>query len=174
MDYSQIINEFKQASVFDLYRMSVAIKNEMESHHRIAEIQRMLVVGQDISYFDRTNNTLRPAKLLQKNQKYAVVLDLQTNTNWKIPYYLLNLQNVDTKIQTPHNKLDKNSLSVGDTAGFDYEGRKIIGKIVRLNFKTATLMTNDNKQWRVAYPLLFSVMDVDQSPAYIEISHSEI
>ena len=56
MDYSRIINEFKNASIFDLYRMSIAIKNEMESPRRITEIRNTLIVGQNISYFDRHRN----------------------------------------------------------------------------------------------------------------------
>lgn len=81
------------------------------------------------------------------------------------------MQNVDSKVYPSDNskKLDKNALAVGDTVGFTIDDQKIIGKIIRLNLKTVTLITNDNRKWRVSYSLLFSIVDVDKKYKVIDI-----
>ena len=170
VNYSRIINELHQASIFDLYRLSVAIRNEMEQPKRIKEIQRSLKVGQYISYYDRVNNKLHKARLLGKNPKYAVILDLEDNSQWKIPYFFLNLQDVDIQIQQDEGKqLDKNALAVGDIVKFTYDDQNHIGKIIRLNFKTVTLIATNGRQWRVSYSLLTKVVDVQQKFDVIDV-----
>jgi hypothetical protein len=42
MDYSIIIGELKQASLFDLYRLSVAINQQLENPRRLSEIKESL------------------------------------------------------------------------------------------------------------------------------------
>jgi hypothetical protein len=170
INYSRIINELHQASIFDLYRLSVAIRNEMEQPKRTKEIQGSLKIGQFISYYDRVNNRLRNAQLLGKNPKYAVILDLEDHTQWKIPYFFLNLQDVDIQIQQDEGKqLDKNVLAVGDLVGFTHENKKIIGRIIRLNFKTVTLVATDGRQWRVTYSLLTRIVDINQKFDVIDV-----
>jgi len=51
-------------------------------------------------------------------------------------------------------------LGVGDTASFvDRHQQPRVGKIVRLNLKTATLEC-DNGEWRVSYGLLQHLVDL--------------
>ena len=59
MDFSKIIEELKQASLFDLYRLSVAINQQLENPRR-----RSLRSGKIISYFDDTENRLIEAKVI--------------------------------------------------------------------------------------------------------------
>ena len=162
MNYEHLLTELQKASMFDLYRLNIAIKNELENPIRIKQIQDMVKVSQQLSYYDQKTNKLRPAILLQKNPKYALALDLEDKKQWNIHYFLLNLQNVDTRIYKPDKKLDKNSLSVGDNVRFIHQDSSITGKITRLNFKTVTLIDTHNRRWRVGYSQLQSFIDVEQ------------
>jgi hypothetical protein len=60
MDYSKTLEELKHASLFDLYRLSVAINQLLEGPRRLFEIKACLRSGQNISYFDDTENLFRP------------------------------------------------------------------------------------------------------------------
>ena len=66
--------------------------------------------------------------------------------------------------------LEKIQLKVGDTVGFqDKQNNDVYGEIIRLNQKTATIVTNANAKWRVAYELLYLVIEGEQSyPNLIE------
>ena len=52
-------------------------------------------------------------------------------------------------------------MSIGDVVGFNHDGSQIVGVIVRLNYKTVTMLTKDDHSWRVAYNYLFKVIDAD-------------
>ena len=39
MDYSKIIEELKKASLFDLYRLRVALNHQLETPRRVEEIK---------------------------------------------------------------------------------------------------------------------------------------
>jgi hypothetical protein len=52
---------------------------------------------------------------------------------------------------------------VGDAVGFrDRQNRDRYGRVLALNQKTATVFTNDQQRWRVAYQFLFPVIDSDE------------
>lgn len=162
MDYSKTLHDLTEASLFDLYRLSVAIRNELENPIRLQLLRRAFKEGDTISYFSETRNALQSAVVLQKNPKYVVVRNSNDQKIWKIPYYLLNLAHVTVDIHAhPQEKLSKNHLKIGDCVGFDKDGEQIVGVVIRLNQKTASLATMDHRRWRVSYSLLFRVFDVD-------------
>lgn len=147
------------ASLFELHRLSVAFQNACEQPERIKEIKNSFQINTIIYYYDKISNTLVSAKVLAKKQKYVFVQNCSDLCQWKIPYYLLQLGGGSVKLSGPGKKLDKESLSVGDTVGFNKEGEHIVGRIERLNQKTVTLITNHNQHWRVAYCHLYTIVD---------------
>ena len=65
MDYSRSIEELKQASLFDLYRLQVAISHQLENPQRVQEIKSQLKPDQHITYFDTAENRLVEAKVIK-------------------------------------------------------------------------------------------------------------
>jgi len=61
-DYSKILAELNNASLFDLYRLKVAINQQLENPQRLSEIKKCLNPGQNISYFDEEENRLIDAR----------------------------------------------------------------------------------------------------------------
>lgn len=165
MDYTHLLNELNKATSFDLYRLHVAIGNELENPKRILSIKQKLRIGMELSYFDQVENRLITSKLLEMRQKNAVVLDHEKNKRFVIPYYMLNVDGIDVDIYESNNTetLTANMLKVGDCVGFNKDGESIIGIIKRINHKTITLETNSGHQWRVAYSFLYRVYDVEKS-----------
>ena len=58
MDYSKFMNELSNASLFDLYRLRVAISKELESPKRINKVKKRIQKGDVISYFEENENRL--------------------------------------------------------------------------------------------------------------------
>ncbi len=161
MDYSRIIEELKQASLFDLYRLNVAILHQLEDPQRLREIKRNLRPGQIVSYFDSTENRLIEAEVLKLKRTRLLVKNTHDKKLWTIPFYWVNLAQVDTDIAlSSKTGIKKSQFKVGDRVGFqDKHNNDVYGEVIRLNQKTATLVTDDNVEWRVPYGLLYFVID---------------
>ena len=172
MDYSKIMEELKQASLFDLYRLSAAITHQLEDPKRINEIKMHLRNGQIISYFDYTENREVKAKVIRLKRTRLLVETVGDKGRWDIPFYWINLDRVDTGFGTSSARkgMEKSQLKVGDMVGFqDKQNNDVYGEVIRLNPKTATIVTNTNAKWRVGYGLLYLVIDGEQEyPNLIE------
>lgn len=164
MDYSKIIEELNKASSFDLYRLKVAIDQQLENPRRLSEIKKFLKPRQQISYFERTENRLIEARVIKIMRTRLLVQNLDNQERWEIPLYYVNLEKVNTDIIGPTKMgLDKSQLKVGDMVGFlDRQNNDVNGKIIRLNQKTATIITTENTKWRVAYEFLYLIYDLEQ------------
>ncbi|MBF0341693.1 MAG: hypothetical protein HQL95_12140 [Magnetococcales bacterium] len=162
MDYSSILHELQNASLFDLYRLKVGIDGMLDQPERLAQIKQHLQPGMMISYFNGRKNRLADAEIMEVQRTNALVLDKTDGQRWTIPLYSVNLASVDTDVH-PHqgqNRLDKNQLKVGDSIGYrDRQNREVYGTILQLNQKTATVLTSTGERWRVSYSLLFKIMD---------------
>lgn len=171
MDFSKAVEELKQASLFDLYRLRVAINHQLENPQRIEEIRRNLKPGQTVSYFDTVENRSIGARIIRLKRTRLLVENIHDKQRWDIPFYWINLDRVDTDIVMSARKgVEKSQLKVGDMVGFqDKQNNDVYGEVIRLNPKTATVVTNTNAKWRVAYGLLYLVIDGEQGyPNLIE------
>ena len=161
MDYTELLNQLRQASLFDLYRLSVAIDRELENPHQIGVVKRKLRLGMELYYFDRVQNRSINARLVALRQKQAIVFDLEQKKDFLVPYYMLNVERIETTIYEKTNTLTANNLKVGDCVGFNSDGRDFVGIVRRLNHKTATVHTNAGQKWRVSYSYLHRVHDAE-------------
>ena len=160
MDFSKIINELNNASLFELYRLNSAIWDQLEDPKRLRLIKGCLKTGQVISYFDASENRLVDAHIVELKRTKVLVKNKHDGKLWNIYYYLINIDNVDTIINsTPNNKLNKTNLKVGDKVCFkDKKGSELFGEITKLNQKTAGVLVGQVK-WRVAYGLLNPIIE---------------
>ena len=163
MNYSELLAALDQATPFDLFRLQTAITAMLQDPHRLKAIKNALAIGQQIEYFEPTENRLIQATVIALNRTRILVRNTNDGQQWHFPYYYVNVQGVDTTINpAPQSTgLNKNSVKVGDHVGF-HDARTqtdIYGEVIRRNTKTVTLDTHDGLKWRVSYHLLFSVMD---------------
>ena len=166
MDYTEILSALNGASLFDLHRLQSAIYQELLDPERIDAIKVQLKPGQHISYFDSNQNCLIEAIVIQPKKTRCLVEHIKDGERWNIPFYYINLNDVDTDIRPVKNQagIPRSVLKVGDTVGFkNKEQIDIYGEVIRLNKKTATIQVDLEHKWRVSYGLLFSVLDGEQA-----------
>ncbi|MBF0463435.1 MAG: hypothetical protein HQL87_18900 [Magnetococcales bacterium] len=136
----------------------------LDQPERMLPIKRQLRSGMAISYFSGRENRLVDAVVEAVQRTCVYARDKADGKRWSIPFYAINLAGVDTDIhpQQGQKRLDKNQLKVGDTVGFlDREHHERYGTIQQLNQKTVSILTTEGARWRVAYSLLFKVMDAE-------------
>lgn len=61
------------ASPYDLYRIKVAIENEMEKPAHIMAMRESFAIGDKVSYFDCDKNALINAIVLEKKPKKVLL-----------------------------------------------------------------------------------------------------
>jgi len=172
MNYTDVMNALKTASLFDLFRLGIAISHELENPDRIKAARLAFKVGDTVSFFDEKENGLRSGVVIEKNIKYVCLRDEKDPYRiWKVPYCFLNLGNVNTDIHCQHReKLSKNHLKIGDCVGFNKDGRQISGVVTRLNYKTVSLITADGHRWRAGYGCLYKIIDADLAKRVAELN----
>lgn len=161
MDYTHILNELNKANLFDLYRLHIAIGNELDNPSRLMTVKQKLRLGMDLTYFEPTENRLLKGKLLELRPKKAVILDCEQNRRFVVPYYMLNIDGVETAIHQHGDQLTANNLKVGECVGFNKDGKNIVGLIKSLNQNTVTLIVSTGERWRVAYAYLYRIHDAE-------------
>jgi uncharacterized protein YkvS len=147
------------ASLHEIYRVSVALFNELEKPKRIAAVKNSIKVGAVVDFFDGQTNLTHRGEVISKSTKYASVMKVGTRGVWKIPYHMLVIDSREFDFSSKGKGLNKNQIKVGDIVGFNKDGEQITGQVERLNQKTVSLITNTNHKWRVAYGLLYSIID---------------
>ncbi|WP_192484044.1 MULTISPECIES: hypothetical protein [Cysteiniphilum] len=157
---SQFLESIRDASAFDLYRLRCFIGTEMESPQKISEIKKKLTVGMMVEYFEHSENKSRTCIIQKLNKTRAVIIDTGDNTEYNIPYYMLNIDSSNTAINlSKGKKLSKNDLQVGENVSFHYQGVTYNGTVVKLNAKTASVVTTTQQRWRVGYESLTKIID---------------
>ena len=160
MEINTLASQFQNLSLYELYRISVLLNQSLEDPERLAALRAQLRPGLKITYFDARENRLLSAEILELRQTRISVRREDNGEVWDIALACVNLAGVQSDL-TPHSgqKLQRSQLKVGDEVGFyDRQNREVYGVIQRLNRKTLTLLTKDGQSWRVAYSLLFPVV----------------
>jgi hypothetical protein len=162
MNYSEILRNLENASLFDLYRLKIALNVCLEQSDKVLAVKRQLRVGMEISYFSGRFNKITDAVIeeIQRNCVYAK--DKESGKRWGVPFYAINLAHVNTDIHFSTNQaaLDRNQLHVGESIGFiGKNDKEMYGLITQLNPKTASITARDGSRWRVDYRYLFQIVD---------------
>lgn len=179
MNYSEILHILQDATLFDLFRLQKGISRLLENQDRLQAIKRRLQPGMSVSFFHGRENRAMVAVIQSISRTKVTLREKETGGLWTAPLYAINLDGINTDIHTTstgpgiRQPLDKICLKVGDWVGFhDSNNRELYGTIRQLNTKTVSLVTTDGQKWRVAYALLFTVVEThgrhDPEPAFIE------
>lgn len=167
MDFNKIIQELENASIFDLHRLDCAMSKMMEDPNKIAVVKKQLKVNMPVSYFDKEENRLVCATVLEIKRTRVLVLNHEDNKKWNLPFNWLNLQHVDTDIKavnTGLGSLNKTNLKVDDVVGWisSRDNEDMFGVVIKLNHKKAKIRRSNQEVWTVPYQMLFPVIEGEQ------------
>jgi len=162
MNYANIIQELDNASSFDIFRLSIALNHEIESYERILEIKSKLIVGQNVDWFNATNNRLEKAVVIKCNKSRVLLENISDGLKWNVQYCAINLDSVEVEIaMNKKTGVKKYELSLGDVVSFiDNFNKLIYGKVIKLNPKTAKIDTGSNF-WKVYYENITKADDME-------------
>lgn len=163
MDYASLLDALGKASLFDLWRLSAAIRRALDDPNKNEAIRAHLRVGQSIRYFEGKENGEIAGTVMEIKRSRALIQNDRDNKLWNIPFYMINLQGAHVDFHASRAEVRADSLRVGDTVGYrSRTQRDIYGVVIKLNRKTATVRIETGQQWRVPYSLLFYILDAQQ------------
>ena len=173
MDFSAMMIELENASLFDLYRLQSAIGRELDNPERIQKIKRLIKVGDTIRYFVSEENRLIEAEVLEIKRTRVAVQNKDDRKRWNIPFYMINVDDIPVDIcrQNQVTGMDRHEIRIGDMVGFkDRDNNNRRGKVIRINPKTVTLFVEPNQKWRISYSMLHPIIDSHKAhqPHFIE------
>lgn len=163
IDYSKIKDFLANATLYELGRFSKVLLNEINNPKRIAAVRNQFKEGDKIEYFSCKNNRVVSGIVERKTPTTVWIQNCTDGRRWTMGYERIKLDSRDFVFSQKQGKLDRNSLAIGDSVGFNHDGTQITGLIERLNGKTASLITTDRKKWRVAYAYLYFVIEGEAS-----------
>ncbi|MCP4475139.1 MAG: hypothetical protein GY821_11370 [Gammaproteobacteria bacterium] len=116
MDYTELFDQLKQASLFDLYRLSIAINQSLDDPKALRAIRQQLHVGMQVNYFCPQKNGQVAAVVTKCTAKRVHIREVESGKQYTLPYYMLNLAGVDTTIHRSSGKLTAQMLQIGGAA----------------------------------------------------------
>jgi len=162
MNYSEMVRALEQASLFDVYRLSVALRIMLEQPEKQEALKRQLRVGMAVSYFSTHTNALMNGVIEEILRNRVHVREKSSGQQWRIPLCAINVAHVKATIHPRSNKekLTRNQSQVGEVIGFlGHNAQETYGTIVQLNPKTASIRTREGERWRVYDDHIFKVLD---------------
>lgn len=166
---SNMTQALQGATSIQLYQMRALIDGMLADTKRTIAARAALHLGQAVRFIDHRTGQVRLGKLIARHDTQATVLEEGVRRTWKIPYVAiegaLNAPGEQPKAYDPPPEPAKPQghieFKVGDKVTFDDgKGVALVGMITRVNRRTATLQTMDEKTWRVDFQLLRHVVDV--------------
>ncbi len=178
MDFTKTLHELQHASLFELFRLDVAISKELRDPLKNHKLRARLRQGEHVTYFDANLNQLVGGTILAILQTRVRIKHIHDGKVWNIPFYMLNLDTIETEIIPTQDRprLNSNTVKVGDQVGYiSQSGEEVYGRVIKCNPKTASVIINKTgDEWRIAYPCLFPVIEGARTINNMSIIEGEV
>lgn len=163
---SRLLDVLGRASTLELLQLSVVIERMLADPKRIVQIRQHLHLGQTVRFMNVREGQMRSGKVLAMKDMQATVQEDATRITWTVPYTAIEQPAHTAKAATapdpPAAPLPgRNDFRCGEKVAFeDKYLNTVVGTIVRINQRTASIDPGDGTTWRVGFPLLRHVVDI--------------
>lgn len=166
----QLIDVLNRASSLQLFQLSALIERLLADPRRIIAVRVNMHLGQTVRFVDWRDGSLLEGKVLAMKDTQVTVQDLHERREWKLPYAAIEppAPNLTARAQAAAAapppaplKPTRNDFRRGEKVAFeDKYLQTVVGTIVRINDRTASIDPGDGTKWRVGFGLLRHVLDV--------------
>ena len=165
----RVLDALQNASSLELFQLSTLIERLLADPRRIIAVRKDMNLGQTVRFVDWRDGSLREGKVVAMRDTQVTLQDLRERKEWKLPYAAIEppLSDPATRPQAvapeppAAPRPTRNDFRCGEKVAFeDKYLQTVVGTIVRINSRTATIDPGDGTQWRVGFALLRHVLDV--------------
>ncbi|PAJ71907.1 hypothetical protein CJF42_24170 [Pseudoalteromonas sp. NBT06-2] len=161
MDIQRIFEQLESASDFELFRLNSAIDKVLQDPQRIKKLRQKLTIGMHLDYFCQDRNKPIACVVTEIKRTRASVREIETLKQWSLPFYLLNLDHIETELVSNNViGMSKAELSIGSQVGFfnSKQNQEMLGQVMKLNPKRAVVLV-EGVHWTVPYEALFPIIE---------------
>jgi hypothetical protein len=124
-------------------------------------------LGQTVRFLDYRDGQMRSGKVVALKDTQLTLHEDGTRREWKLPYAAIEPpasaaappQPMPAPPEPPRPA--RNDFRCGEKVAFDDKYlNTVVGTIVRINQRTATIDTGDGTSWRVGFGLLRHVLEI--------------
>jgi len=165
----RVLDALQNASSLELFQLSTLIERLLADPRRIIAVRKDMHLGQTVRFVDWRDGSLRQGKVVAMRETQVTLQDLQERKEWKLPYAAIEPPQPDPAAHpqavAPEPpaapRPTRNDFRCGEKVAFeDKYLQTVVGTIVRINSRTATIDPGDGIHWRVGFALLRHVLDV--------------
>ena len=166
----RLLDLLGQASNRQLLMLHAVIDRMLADPRRIIEIRRHLHLGQTVQFLDWQHGVMLKGRVIALHEQQVELREIGARRPWKLPYTAVELLDEPSKrneeppapaAPAGPPRSTRNDFRRGDKVAFeDKYLQTVVGTIVRINQRTATVDPGDGTTWRVGFALLRPVVDL--------------
>jgi len=162
----KLIDALGRASNLELFQLSAIIDRMLADPKRIIAVRANLHLGQTVRFLDYRDGQMRSGKVVALKDTQLTLHEDGTRREWKLPYAAIEPPPPTATPAPPPAtstppRPSRNDFRCGEKVAFeDKHLNTIVGVIVRINQRTASIDPGDGMTWRVGFSLLRHVVDI--------------
>ena len=164
----RLLDVLHQASSLELFQLSTLIERLLADPRRIIAVRKDMHLGQTVRFLDWRDGSLREGKVVALRDTQVTLQDLREHREWKLPYAAIEppapnaaARQAEAAPAPAAPRPTRNDFRCGEKVAFeDKYLNTVIGTIVRINERTASIDPGDGAKWRVGFGLLRHVLDI--------------
>ena len=163
----RLLEALQHASNLQLFQLNSVIERMLGNPKRILQVRKELHMGQTVRFMDWRDGRMRVGKIIAMKDTQLTVHEDGMRSSWTVPYTAVEppapqaAKPATAPEPPPVGRASRNDFRCGEKVAFeDKHLNTIVGTIVRINQRTATIDPGDGMTWRVGFSLLRHVVDV--------------
>ena len=164
----KLLEALGRASSLQLFQLQAIIERMLADPKRIIAVRANMHLGQTVRFLDWRDGQMRSGKVVQMREAQAVIHEASTRREWKLPYAAIEPPPAGAAPAQPVPAEAaaaalprREDFRCGDKVAFeDKYLNTVVGTIVRINQRTASIDPGDGTTWRVGFGLLRRVIDI--------------
>lgn len=164
---ARLLEVLNRASSRELFQLNAVIERMLADPRRILQIRKDLHLGQTVRFLDWRDGQMRTGKVVAMKDTQLTIHEDGTRSSWAVPYAAVEPpapgapKPAAPPEPPPAPRATRNDFRCGEKVAFeDKYLTTVVGTIVRINQRTATIDPGDGTSWRVGFALLRHVVDV--------------
>lgn len=163
---SRLLELLGRASSLELFQLNAVIERMLADPKRIVQVRKNLHLGQTVRFMDWRDGRMRMGRVVAMKATQVTIQEDSTRSSWGVPYAAVEPPTAGATPpvepeQPPPVLATRNDFRCGEKVSFeDKHFNTVVGTIVRINQRTATIDPGDGTSWRVGFALLRHVVDI--------------
>jgi hypothetical protein len=164
---ARLLELLQQASNLQLFQLNAVIERMLTDLRRILQVRKDLHLGQTVRFMDWRDGRMRVGQVIAMKDMQLTLQEAGTRSSWTVPYMAVEppapgtARPAPAPEPAPAPRATRNDLRCGEKVAFeDKHLNTVVGTVVRINRRTATIDPGDGTTWRVGFALLRHVVDI--------------